>query len=148
MNKKERTIVAVSGGFDPLHIGHIRHFHEAKKLGTHLYVFLQTDKWLKKKKGYVFMPYEERKEILLALRDVDFVIKVIDEDMTVARTLELIHPHIFAKGGDREPENMPKKEIEVCKKLGIKIVYGVGGKKVQSSSWLVDRIRKGSGKVG
>lgn len=136
-----RVIVAVSGGFDPLHVGHIRHFLGAKKEGTHLIVFLQPDSWLKKKKGYVFMTYEERKEIIESIKWVDFVVKVIDKDMTVAKTLEKYKPDIFMKGGDRTLDNIPQEEKDVCKKLGIIIMYDEMGGKVQSSSWLVDKVR-------
>lgn len=135
-------MVAVCGGFDPIHIGHVRQFKEAKKLGNKLVVILNTDEWLMRKKGYVFMPFNERKEILESIKYVNEVIPCIDKDDTVERTLEQLKPSVFAKGGDRTPENMPTEEIEICKRLGIKIVYGVGGKKVQSSSWLIDRIRK------
>lgn len=135
-------VVAVSGGFDPIHVGHIRQFREAKKMGDKLVVILNTDEWLMRKKGYVFMPFDERKEILESIKYVDEVVRCIDKDDTVARTLEQLEPSVFAKGGDRTPESMPKAEIEICQRLGIEIVYGVGGKKIQSSSWLIDKIRK------
>ena len=127
----------MSGGFDPLHIGHIRYFKEAKKLGGKLIVILNSDKFLKKKKRRTFMPYEERKEVLLAVRYVDQVVKCIDKDQTVCKTLKSIKPDIFAKGGDRTLGNIPEREI--CRKLGIEMVFGVGGGKVQSSSWLLDK---------
>lgn len=88
------------------------------------------------------MPYEERKEIILSIKYVDSVVKVIDSDMTVARTLALIKPDIFAKGGDRTEKNIPKAEQDICKKLGIQIVYGVGGGKIQSSSWLIKKVKE------
>jgi D-beta-D-heptose 7-phosphate kinase/D-beta-D-heptose 1-phosphate adenosyltransferase len=135
-------IVVVCGGFDPVHIGHIRHFKEAKKLGDELVVILNTDRWLKKKKGYVFMPYEERKEIIESIRYVDRVVKCIDKDESVGKTLAMIKPDIFAKGGDRDLKSLPNSEVDICKRLGIKIVCGVGGKKIQSSSDLVKSVRK------
>jgi D-beta-D-heptose 7-phosphate kinase/D-beta-D-heptose 1-phosphate adenosyltransferase len=138
--RKTKTIVAVSGGFDPIHAGHIKYLREAKKLGEELVVILNADGFLKKKKGYVFMPYRERKEILKSIKYVDRVVRSDDEDQTVAKTLERLKPHIFAKGGDRTTENMPKAEIETCKRLGIRIVFGVGGQKIQSSSRLVKRL--------
>lgn len=140
--KQRKVVVAVSGGFDPLHVGHVRHFKEARALGDELVVFLQTDKWLENKKGYVFMPYKERKEIVQAIKYVDRIVKVIDKDTTVAKTLAKVKPKVFAKGGDRTEKNMPQKELDVCKKNGIIIVYNVGGRKVQSSSWLVDEVKK------
>jgi D-beta-D-heptose 7-phosphate kinase/D-beta-D-heptose 1-phosphate adenosyltransferase len=136
---KNRIVVAVSGGFDPLHVGHIRYFKEAKKLGNYLVVLLNSDTFLKEKKGYVAMPFEEREEILEALRPVDEVVAVIDADDTVARTLEAVKPSVFAKGGDRTRKNMPPAEIEVCQRLGIRMVFGVGGGKIRSSSWFIPR---------
>ena len=140
--RDNKSVVAVGGGMDPVHVGHIRHFREAKKLGDILVVMLQTDRWLVEKKGYFFMPFEERKEIIESIKHVDEVIPVIDTDTTVAKTLELLKPDIFAKGGDRTLDTLPKKEIEVCNRLGIKIVFGVGGRKVQSSSWLINKFKQ------
>lgn len=145
--KKKETTVAVSGGFDPIHIGHVRMFEKAKKLGDKLVVILNNDNWLKKKKGYSFMPQEERAEIIRHLRAVDKVIvtghKPNPTDMSVCAELKKIKPDIFANGGDRKPDGDPVPEVELCKRLGIKMVYNVGhGGKVQSSSWLVDKHRK------
>ena len=134
--------VAVSGYFDPIHIGHIRHFKEAKKLAGEngkLIVILNNDKQALLKKGFYFMPQEERKEILESIRYVDEVFISIDEDRTVCKSLEAVKPDIFAKGGDRTNKNTP--EQEVCKRLGIKVVFGVGGGKIQSSSWLIGKIK-------
>lgn len=135
-------IIAVAGGFDPIHVGHVRHMVAAKLLGgSHfpslLVVLLQPDANMVAKKGYCFMPFAERAEILLALRPVDAVGTVLDTDGTCARTLSLLRPAIFAKGGDRTPDNMPASEIAVYKQTGMQIVYGVGGDKIQSSSRLV-----------
>lgn len=132
-------IVTVSGGFDPLHIGHVRYFKEAKKLGDKLIVILNTDEFLKKKKGFVFMPYEERKETIRAIKYVNEVYRCRDTDQTVCKTLRIIKPNIFAKGGDRTLGNIP--ERAVCEELGIQMVFGVGGGKIQSSSWLVKNIK-------
>lgn len=141
---KNKGVVAVCGGFDPIHVGHIRHFRDAKKLGDILVVMLNDDDWLMKKKGYIFMPFEERKEIVESIRYVDKVVPVIDTDGSVSKTLEKLRPDVFAKGGDRIMDNIPKSEIDVCKRLKIKMVFGVGGGKVQSSSWLVDKLKKKS----
>ncbi len=140
---KNKVVVAVCGGFDPIHVGHIKHFRDAKKLGDILVVMLNTDDWLTKKKGYIFMSFEERKEIIESIRYVDKVTPVIDTNGSVAKTLEKLKPDIFAKGGDRTMDNIPESEINVCERLGIKIVFGVGGGKVQSSSWLIDKMRRG-----
>jgi len=139
---RDLKVVAVSGGFDPIHIGHIRHFQGAKKVGDFLLVFLQPDEWLVKKKGYVFMAYEERKEILESIKWIDRVVKVIDKDMTVARTLAKYKPDVFLKGGDRTLNNIPKAEKEICRKLGIKLLYDNMGGKIQSSSWLIEKVVK------
>jgi cytidyltransferase-like protein len=132
--------VAVSGGFDPVHIGHIRSFREAKKLGDKLMIILTRDDQLIRKKGYYFMPFEERKEILERIEGVDRVVPNIDDDITSNESLEYYRPDIFAKGGDRTEDNMPESEKDICTKIGCKIVYGVGGDKIQSSSSLVKRV--------
>lgn len=140
MKKKKSRIVVVSGGFDPIHIGHTRMFRGAKKFGGRLVVILNNDNWLKKKKGYIFMPQREREEIIKAIAGVDRVVLTSHtknpKDMSVCRELLKIRPHIFANGGDRKLDNIP--EVAVCKKIGCKMVFGVGrGGKVQSSSWLL-----------
>ncbi|OGI73048.1 hypothetical protein A3D42_02990 [Candidatus Nomurabacteria bacterium RIFCSPHIGHO2_02_FULL_41_18] len=136
----------VSGGFDPVHIGHVRLFKEAKKLGDELVVVVNNDNWLKFKKGYTFMSDADRKEIIESFRPVDKVVLTVHKpdtnDITVCRELELIRPHIFANGGDRK-ENVPVPEYEVCKRLGIQMVFNVGhGGKVRSSSELVKQAKK------
>lgn len=138
-------IVAVSGGFDPLHAGHVRLINEAKKLGTYLAVILNNDNWLKAKKGYVFMNQKDRKEILLSLESVDEVImtrhKEATKDMSVCKELEVLNPDIFANGGDRKKGNIP--EYELCKSKNIKMVFNVGkGGKIRSSSDLVKELVK------
>jgi D-beta-D-heptose 7-phosphate kinase/D-beta-D-heptose 1-phosphate adenosyltransferase len=145
-------IVAVSGGFDPVHIGHIELFKEAKALGDELVVILNNDNWLKKKKGFVFMEEHERKAILEAIRYIDTVVvsnhPVDPQDMSVSAMLEKIKPQIFANGGDRNeidaanPHSSLYKDIQTCQRLGIKIVYNVGKSgKIQSSSNLVKRVK-------
>jgi cytidyltransferase-like protein len=144
---KRKIVVAVCGGFDPIHVGHIRHFKAAKALGDELVVILNSDDWLRRKKGYIFMPFEDRKEIIESIRYVDRVIPYVqDETGSVAKTLEQIKPDVFAKGGDRTISNIPKLEIETCRRLCIKVVEGVGGGKIESSSWLVKDVIKEAGK--
>ncbi len=146
-NKKRKpVVVAVSGGFDPVHVGHVRLFQTAKKLGDKLVVILNNDNWLLAKKGYVFMSEKERKEILENLGSVDKVIftghQVNPKDMSVCRELLKIKPAIFANGGDRKPDNMPAPEVKTCQDIGCQMVYNVGkGGKVQSSSWLVEKVK-------
>jgi D-beta-D-heptose 7-phosphate kinase/D-beta-D-heptose 1-phosphate adenosyltransferase len=133
------TKVAVSGGFDPLHLGHLRHMQLAKGLGDYLIVMVNPDRDMVRKKGYCFMPLEQRMEIVRGLRCVDEVVVIIDKDGTCAETLKMIHPEIFAKGGDRTPDNMPENEIKACQEIGCKIVYGIG-LKIMSSQDLVKKI--------
>ena len=130
-------IICVSGGFDPIHVGHVRMIQDAAKLGK-VIVVANSDEWLVRKKGYVFMAYQERQEILHAIKGVVDVCEANDKDDTVCETLKIIKPHIFANGGDRGNKNPP--EMEVCKALGIQMIWGIGGNdKPQSSSWLVDK---------
>jgi len=143
--KTKEIVVAVSGGFDPVHLGHVRLFEAAKKLGDILVVILNNDNWLRKKKKFIFMPQSERKEVIQAFRAVDKVVLTRHlpdpADMSVSRELMRLKPHIFANGGDRVPENIP--EVDACKKIGCKMVFRVGrGGKVQSSSWLLAKYLK------
>lgn len=140
-----QIVVTVSGGFDPLHPGHIRLFKEAKALGDKLIVILNNDNWLMKKKKFTFMSQKERKEVLEGVRFIDQVIfskhKHDPEDMSVTEELRMIRPDIFANGGDRTKKNVP--EDAVCKRIGCKMVFNVGeGGKIQSSSWLIDKAQK------
>ncbi len=133
------VIVAVSGGFDPIHRGHIRMLEEAAQLGR-VHVYLNSDEWLLRKKKYVFMPWEDRASILMAIKGVEMVIPVIDEDDTVCKTIMKFKPDMFCNGGDRKVENTP--ELKVCNDLKIRVVFNVGGKKIQSSSELVKKAKK------
>lgn len=148
--EKKPIVVAVSGGFDPVHIGHIRIFKNAKKLGDKLVVILNNDNWLKQKKGYVFIPENERKEIIEAIKYVDEVVLTghgkNTKDKSVCEELKKIRPDIFANGGDRKLDNIP--EVPVCEKIGCKMIFNIGhGGKIQSSSWLVDTLIKQKNKV-
>lgn len=139
--------VAVSGGFDPLHIGHVRLFKASRTLGDRLVVIINNDNWLRAKKGFAFMPQKERGEIIRAFPFVDKVVftdhKKNDPDMSVVSILKKLRPAIFANGGDRKPSGNPVPEAALCRKLGIKVAYNVGrGGKVQSSSWMIDAARK------
>lgn len=143
--KKTKKIVLVSGGFDPIHIGHVRLFNEAKKLGDELVILLNNDNWLKLKKGYAFMPEHERKEIIESFRAVDRVVlsshKKNTKDISVVEDIKSIRPDIFAKGGDRTYDNIP--EVPACEELHCQMVFNVGhGGKVQSSSELVKKALK------
>lgn len=135
-----QIVVAVSGGFDPIHFGHIRMFKAAKQIGDKLFVILNNDNWLKKKKGHIFMHEKERKEIIEGISGVDKVILTghgpNPKDMSVSSELMKIKPNIFANGGDRTATNIP--EAPTCKTIGCKMAFNVGqGGKVQSSSLLL-----------
>lgn len=129
----EKTIM-VSGGFDPLHIGHLRMIKEAAQHGK-VIVVVNSDAWLLRKKGFIFMPFEERKEIIEGYTEVDRVEAVDDSDGTVCEALWRLKPTYFANGGDRTSNNTP--EMRVCEQLGIEMLWGVGGGKIQSSSEMV-----------
>ena len=133
------TIVCVSGYFKPIHYGHIEYFQKAKELGTKLFVIVNSDKQSLLKKGSSFMPEQERLKIVRSISCVDSAIISMDEDRTVCKTLRLIHPHIFANGGDQNNEIIPEKTV--CEELGIKLADGLGDK-IQSSSWLLEKIEK------
>lgn len=135
----KRKIVAVSGGCDPCHSGHIRMILEAATYGD-VVVILNSDDWLMRKKGYKFMSWEERAEILMAIKGVTDVVTVDDTDGTVCEALRRIRPDYFANGGDRKVGNTP--EGDVCAELGIEMLWNVGGGKTQSSSWLIDAVKK------
>ncbi len=128
--KRKGKIVMISGGFDPIHIGHVRYMQEAKKLGDKLIVVINNDNWLKLKKGYAFMTENERKEIIEAIGCVDEVIITSHsentKDITVCEEIRKIKPHVFANGGDRKPDGDPVPEVALCEELGIEIVYNVG----------------------
>ena len=130
----------VSGGFDPPHIGHIRMFQDAAEWGE-VIVAINSDDWLMRKKGYVFMPWSERAEIIRELTSVGHVVSFNDNDNTANQAIKVHRPDAFANGGDRKKKNTP--EMDLCDKLGIQMLWGIGGKdKPQSSSWLVDKLRE------
>lgn len=136
-------IVVVSGGFDPLHSGHINYLESAKAHGDKLVVLLNSDEWLTRKKGRPFMPFEERANIIERMEMVDYVYGVIDKDGSVSAGLEDVKKafigtakdveFIFCNGGDRTKENIPEMKVE-----GYEFLFGVGGEnKANSSSWIL-----------
>ena len=136
-------IVVVSGGFDPIHSGHLAYFKEAKELGMYLIVGVNSDEWLMRKKGYVFMPIEEREEIVRSIKYVNGVNRFNDDDDSAIDLLNKVkywYPSdeiIFANGGDRNKSNCRELSVK-----GVEFVYGVGGKdKLNSSSDIVEKIR-------
>jgi cytidyltransferase-like protein len=133
MSTKNKIRVAVSGYFDPIHIGHLEYLKMAKELGDSLVVIVNNNNQCKLKKGKHFMDENDRVEIVKALRFVDEVFLSIDNDRTVCKSLEEIKPEIFANGGDRATSEVP--ETAICKKLNIKMVDGLGDKIRSSSSF-------------
>jgi len=135
-------IVLVTGGFDPLHSGHIEYFRAAKQLGDQLIVGLNSDAWLARKKGQPFMPLEERRNIVGSLKDVTATIVYNDDDNSSCNAIETVlsnlNPNdelIFANGGDRTKDNIPEMRIDDPR---VTFVFGVGGEnKMNSSSWIL-----------
>lgn len=139
----KKKIVVVSGGFDPLHSGHIIYFKEAKKLGDELCVAINSDAWLTRKKGQAFMSFAERKIIIENLSMVDHVISFDDTDDTACGAIYKVMATvgngkhiIFANGGDRQQGNVPEYDTYHDK---IEFAYGVGGEhKMNSSSTILE----------
>lgn len=133
-------VVIVTGGFDPVHSGHIAYFKAAKELGDHLVVGLNSDDWLTRKKGRPFMPFEERAAIIKELECVDEVIGFKDDDDTACAAIGFVLSTkgsqtkvIFANGGDRTKDNIPEMIYD-----DVEFVFGVGGEdKKNSSSWIL-----------
>ena len=123
--------VAISGYFDPIHVGHLEYISLSKKLGDYLIVIINNDHQCTLKKGKHFMDENDRAKILEAIEGVDEVFISIDQDRTVCKSLEKIRPDIFTNGGDRHNKEIP--EAIVCKKYGIELLDGLG-KKIRSSS--------------
>ena len=139
-----KKIVLVTGGFDPLHSGHIEYFEAAKKLGDTLVVGLNSDAWLQRKKGQAFMPLHERMRIVSALAVVDTVYSFDDSDDTAINCIKLIKERyhdaqiMFANGGDRTASNIPEMSEQ-----GVEFIFGVGGEdKKNSSSWILNEWRE------
>lgn len=132
-------IVCVSGGFDPIHEGHVAMIEEAAAYGA-VVVALNSDEWLMRKKGFVFMNWEARAKILRALRSVYNVFSIDDSDGTVCDALRIMRPDFFANGGDRVAENTP--ELKLCVELGIRPIFNIGGGKTNSSSELVKNAKR------
>ena len=139
MSEEKKATVMVSGGFDPVHAGHIRMIRHAAQYGD-VIVIANSDNWLYRKKGFVFMEWDRRVEILNAIKGVILVDSVDDTDGTVCEAIARHKPTYFANGGDRGKSNTP--EQSVCEELGVQLLWGVGGEeKVDSSSELAKKAR-------
>tara|TARA_Y100001973_G_scaffold49812_1_gene73954 strand:- start:376 stop:837 length:462 start_codon:yes stop_codon:yes gene_type:complete len=148
MNKEDwiKNVIIVSGGFDPVHKGHIRMFREAANLGANVVLGLNSDEWLSRKKGKPFMKWDERAEILESCKFVNQVISFDDSDDTASDAIKRVfdmynadssdYNIYFANGGDRKKGNVP--ELDTCKELEVVMLWGIGGGKIQSSSWLIN----------
>lgn len=133
MKNNGKVKIAVSGYFDPIHVGHLEYLKMAKSLGDILVVIVNNNHQCVLKKGKFFMDENDRLEIVKAIQYVDEVVLSVDQDKTVCKSLELIRPNIFANGGDRSTDEVP--ETSVCKKYKIEMVDGLG-EKIRSSSSL------------
>lgn len=133
---KLKDILCVSGGFDPLHGGHLSMFQEVMTKSK-LVVILNSDAWLIRKKGFYFLPWEQRANIIKALEGVEDVVAVDDSDDTVCEALKRLQPKYFVNGGDRKPNNTPEKSL--CDALGIEMLWDIGGGKLNSSSDIAKR---------
>ena len=138
-----KSVIVLSGGFDPVHKGHLRMFREASWLGHQVIVGLNSDEWLSRKKGKPFMKWEERAEILESCKFVNQVLPFDDSDDTANDIIKEVCSLYrdfdvnvyFANGGDRKLGNVP--ELDICKELEVVMLWGIGGGKIQSSSWLI-----------
>jgi len=137
IRKEDEVVVSVSGYFTALHKGHLELFKSAKKLGTKLVVIINNDAQQINKKGKLIQHAEHIKEIVEEFKVVDDVVISIDNDETVCETLKLVRPDVFANGGDRTSDNVP--EQDVAFKIGCKMVYGIGGDKINSSSDILEK---------
>ena len=123
--------IAISGYFDPIHVGHIEYINNAKKLGDWLIVIVNNNNQCALKKGKYFMDEKDRVLIVKNIKAVDEVFLSIDEDKTVCKSLKKVNPDVFANGGDRKNYEIP--ESKVCKENNIQIIDGLGDK-IRSSS--------------
>lgn len=144
---KDSPVYMTSGGFDPLHVGHLRCIlgtvDLAEKDGGYVVIMVNGDGFLRRKKGKPFMNQDERAEIIAGIRGVDAAIIWEDGTQTVVGAVEKLRPNFFTKGGDRaKPEDIA--EWDICKEVGCEVLFNVGGGKVQSSSWLIKGTEEGS----
>jgi len=142
----DEKLIVTSGGFDPMHVGHLRCLIDSADIVRRsgpkfkLAVIVNGDGFLMRKKGFAFMPEAERLEIIAGVRGVDYVIPWDDGGQTVTGALEILRPFAFTKGGDRDAAaNVP--EFELCELIGTRVIFNVGGGKIQSSSQLTASLK-------
>ena len=143
--KPKGPLYVTSGGFDPLHVGHLRCILDTALLAQvadgSFVVIVNGDGFLERKKGKPFMVESERAEIISGIRGVDAVVIWDDGTQTCTGAIQKMEPDFFTKGGDRAmPEDIP--EWDTCKKVGCTVLFNVGGEKIQSSSWLIESSSK------
>lgn len=148
VDANNEKLVVTSGGFDPMHVGHLRCLIESANIARNegdkvrLAVIVNGDGFLVRKKGKPFMPESERLEIIAGVKGVDYVVPWDDGGQTVVGAIKVLVPIAFTKGGDRDSaSNVP--EFDVCDSIGTKVIFGVGGGKIQSSSWLIENAKTG-----
>lgn len=140
---KHYDIMILSGGFDPLHVGHIRMIQHARDMAALVVVGVNSDEWLVREHGRVLMEFSERCEIVASIRGVTSAVGFDDADNTAVSLLQTVcrlspgAKIAFGNGGDRTSTNVP--EVEICKELGVDLVWGVGGDQVESSSGVIER---------
>jgi cytidyltransferase-like protein len=146
---KKYDILVLSGGFDPPHIGHARMIKEASEIADNVIVGVNSDDWLEDKKGYIFMPWTERSELVSYFKGVTETVSFDDSDGTACDLIEKVKNQFpdksiaFGNGGDRVNDNVP--EVLVSTQLGVELVWKLGGGKIQSSSDLVKNANQSSG---
>lgn len=155
--EKNNKLVLVSGGFDPLHAGHVAMFDTAKHFGGYLMVVVNSDEWLKKKKGYLLMNEIQRDFIVKSIRFVNYTVIShhcsFDKDMSVASEIESIKPDVFLNSGDRI-DNIPEIEIEACEKVGAEVIFSdipcweylSSSKMIEKAAMELEKIRNGETK--
>ncbi|MBN2155579.1 MAG: adenylyltransferase/cytidyltransferase family protein [Candidatus Lokiarchaeota archaeon] len=138
---RKKDFGMISGGFDPIHKGHVAYIRAASKITHCLVAVVNGDSFLIRKKGYKFMSADERAYIVDNIKGVDYTVIFNSEDDTVDEMIEILRPTYFIKGGDRNAkENIP--EWDTCERVGCEIITGAGGDKAQSSSELVRKAKE------
>ena len=139
-------IMVLSGGFDPLHVGHIRMIQHARDMAALVVVGINSDDWLERRRGRVMTPFEDRCQIVASIRGVTSAVGFDDTDDTAVALLKMVcrlspgAKIAFGNGGDRTSTNVP--EVETCQELGVDLVWGVGGNKVESSSGIIENAER------